>query len=64
VIGGGYPDDDGLSNITLKWMLENAIDHELDFKNEPIRENPLGIRHDEYNKAKWCLLGKKTQKHS
>eukprot|EP00831_Metopus_contortus_P037825 TRINITY_DN2979_c0_g4_i1.p2 TRINITY_DN2979_c0_g4~~TRINITY_DN2979_c0_g4_i1.p2 ORF type:complete len:442 (-),score=67.97 TRINITY_DN2979_c0_g4_i1:1176-2501(-) len=57
-IGGGYEDDDGLSNITLKWMIENAIDQGLEFKLASITESPLGIVHDEYNKLKWKWMGK------
>ncbi|MFA7231863.1 MAG: DUF2235 domain-containing protein, partial [Victivallaceae bacterium] len=61
-IGGGYSDDDGLSNITLKWMIDNANDHGLKFKFKEITENPAGIRHDEYNKALWHWQGKNQRK--
>ena len=61
-IGGGYPDDDGLSNITLKWMIDNAIEHNLTFKFARIAENPLGTVHDEYNKLKWKGMGQNQRK--
>ncbi len=33
-VGGGYADDVGLSDISLEWMIDNAISSGLVFKNE------------------------------
>lgn len=61
-IGGGYTDDAGLSNITLKWMIDNANDLGLAFKFKDIYENPEGPMHDEYNKTKWHWQGENQRK--
>lgn len=56
-IVGGYPEK-GLSNITLKWMLENAMEYELEFLDKPlIVENFKDPIHDETQNMAWKLLG-------
>jgi len=53
-VGGGYPEpESGLSNITLQWMLDRAIEHGLSFRNQPPAQDISQPRHDEYDKPLW-----------
>lgn len=58
-IGGGYPED-GLSNISLQWMLDRAIDHGLHFHNNPPKPDILQPCHDEASKPFWIAIGLKN----
>ncbi|WP_298775938.1 DUF2235 domain-containing protein [uncultured Shewanella sp.] len=50
-IGGGY-ENDGLSNIPLFWMLEQAIHHGLMVKpNLPIKQNIQDVMHNEVSRG-------------
>jgi uncharacterized protein (DUF2235 family) len=57
-VGGGYQNSQGLSNITLEWMVDHAVDCGLPLKDTPIDPDPLALMHDEYNTLKWEYLGK------
>lgn len=56
-VGGGYRRD-GLSNIALQWMLDQAMDRDLTFRKHPLVQNSLQPLHDEFNKLKWQILCK------
>jgi uncharacterized protein (DUF2235 family) len=61
-VGGGYPTT-GLSNISLRWMIEWAYKHNLGFKNaalKKIKGDPDGKLNESYD-GKWKLLGKKVR---
>lgn len=61
-IGGGY-NDTGLSDITFKWMVDNAYGHGLRVKEHPMEElncNPECAPHDSYV-GKWKALGEKVR---
>jgi len=45
-VGGGYGEEQVLSRITLKWMIENAKAHGVKFDTEPVEVKP-----DEYKLA-------------
>ncbi len=47
-IGGGYPES-GLSDISLKWMLEKAESCRLHFNDIPMAPNPMGTKHESLN---------------
>jgi len=56
-VGGSYPEH-GLSDITLKWMLDGAIQHGLlvdDSALAAIQPNPLGKLHDPLIPFWWVL---------
>jgi uncharacterized protein (DUF2235 family) len=44
-VGGGYPET-GLSDISLKWMMEKAQGCNLNFNPLPIQPDPLGLKHE------------------
>jgi uncharacterized protein (DUF2235 family) len=44
-IGGGYPES-GLSDISLKWMLEKAENCKLHFNDIPMAPDSLGTKHE------------------
>lgn len=46
-VGGGYPDT-GLSDISLKWMLEKAQIYDLNFNHIEMNPNPMGVMHESY----------------
>jgi hypothetical protein len=57
-VGGGYQDSQGLSNITLEWMVDHAVDCGLPLIDTPIVPDPLALMHDEYDTLKWWCLGR------
>lgn len=58
-IGGGYPED-GLSNISLQWMLDRAIECGLHFHNKPLKQDISQSCHDEASKPLWVAIGLKN----
>ena len=57
-VGGGYPmSESGLSDISLKWMLEKAQSCHLKFDTIDIHPNPLAKKHESY-KGFYKLGGK------
>ena len=63
-VGGSYRED-GLSNCSLKWMLEEAIAKGLQCdaaKVSAINSNPLGLAHDQaFMQPLWALAGLHTR---
>lgn len=63
-IGGFFTDDAGLSDITLKWMLEKASEQGLQLKERfsiaKLKPNIGGCIHESYT-GLWKLLGKKVR---
>ena len=59
-MGGQYEDDRGLSNISLRWILESARAHGLRIAPyvEDFPPNPFGVLHDSY--SAWTSRGRKT----
>lgn len=50
-VGGGYGDSHGLSDLSLKWMLEKAQQYGLDysmFSYKEFKPDPLAKAHDSY----------------
>lgn len=48
-VGGGYPDNEsGLSDISLRWMLEKAQNCNLSFEGVAINPDPLAPLHESY----------------
>jgi len=48
-VGGGYPETEtGLSDISLKWMLEKATSCNLNFNTIDLNPNPMGAMHETY----------------
>jgi uncharacterized protein (DUF2235 family) len=48
-VGGGYPDNEsGLSDISLRWMLEKAQNCNLSFESVTINPDPLAPLHESY----------------
>jgi len=48
-VGGGYPETEtGLSDISLKWMLEKAQSCNLKFESIPMIPNPMAMMHESY----------------
>ncbi|ULA63232.1 MAG: conserved membrane protein of unknown function [Nitrospira sp.] len=63
-IGGSY-DEDGLSNCSLKWMVEEAVAKGLQCDSSMaagIRPDPLGLAHDQvFLQPLWTLTGLRTR---
>jgi uncharacterized protein (DUF2235 family) len=48
-VGGGYPEtENGLSDISLRWMLEKAQSCKLSFGPIVLNPDPLAIKHESY----------------
>ena len=62
-VGGGYSNA-GLADVSLRWMIEQAFKHGLQFKAESIRENvkprPTAAMHESLE-GHWALLGEKLR---
>lgn len=61
-VGGGYAER-GLSDITLKWMVDSAYRHGMRFKvseMKKVKPKPKGAIHDSF-KGIWKPLGKKIR---
>ena len=65
-VGGSYAEKD-LSNITLRWMIDNAKSCGLEFDDQAVKEclvplpyNPNGIAHDEWKLVPWGLPKHRT----
>lgn len=61
-VGGGYKQA-GLSNIALKWMVDQAYNHGLLVKNSvmsKLKPDPVGVLHDSYDGI-WKAFGTKTR---
>lgn len=61
-VGGGYRQC-GLSDIALKWMIDNAYDHGLNFKASEVKKckpNIQGVLHDSYDGI-WKAFGTKVR---
>ncbi len=63
-VGGSY-NEDGLSNCSLKWMVEEAVAKGLQCdssKIDAIQPNPLGLSHDQvFVQPLWALTGLRTR---
>jgi uncharacterized protein (DUF2235 family) len=48
-IGGGYPETEtGLSDISLKWMIDKAENCKLSFGPLTVNPDPLAVKHESY----------------
>jgi hypothetical protein len=63
-VGGSY-DEDGLSNCSLKWMVEEAMAKGLQCDQtlvDKIKPNPLALAHDQpFRQSLWALSGLQTR---
>ena len=66
-VGGGYEDDQSLSNLTLAWMCSKVMD-KLDFDADFVkslhdgrRGDPLGPMHNEERGPLWSLFQKRNR---
>lgn len=63
-VGGSY-DEDGLSDCSLKWMVEEAIAKGLQCDQtliDKIQPNPLALAHDQpFRQSLWALSGLQTR---
>ncbi len=61
-VGGGY-DESGLSDIALKWMIDNAYRHGLMFKGSAVNKlagDPGGMLHNSYDGI-WKAFGTRVR---
>lgn len=63
-VGGSYRED-GLSNCSLRWMLEEAMQKGLRCNSDKvasIQSDPLGLAHDQvFRRPLWALAGLRTR---